>query len=222
MSKPQHRKPPLRGPRPYKGKSLMAAVDDYVVIDIETTGLVPGLSEIIELGAVRVQKGRIVDEFATLVRPRGVVSPFITELTGITNAMVGPAPMIEAALPGYLDFIGKTLVIGHNVHFDVNFIYDQCVAWLERPFPNDFIDTMRMSRRLYKHERGHRLCNLAERFGVADNGMRAHRALADVIKTHHCYEYMKAAALSDARLLKMLRDQKLFPAHAQLQLFESF
>lgn len=222
MSRPQHRKPPLRGPRPCKGKSLLAAVDDYVVIDIETTGLSPEFSEIIELGAIRVQKGRIVAEFATLVQPRGVVSPFITELTGITNAMVGTAPAIQAVLPDYLDFIGKALVIGHNVHFDVNFIYDQCVACLNCPFTNDFIDTMRMSRRLYKHQRGHRLANLAERFGVADNGMRAHRALADVIKTHLCYEYMKAAALSDARLLKMLRDQKLFPAHKQLRLFEAF
>lgn len=219
MSKPQHRKPPPRGPRPYKGKSLLAAVDDYVVIDIETTGLSPLFSEIIELGAVRVRKGGIVAEFATLVRPQVVVSPFITELTGITNAMVGTAPAIQAALPDYLEFIGRELVIGHNVHFDINFIYDQCVARLNCPFPNNFIDTVRMSRRLYKHERGHRLADLACRFGVADNGLRAHRALADVIKTHHCYEYMKTAALNDARLLEMLRDQKLFPVHAQLELF---
>lgn len=205
MPQPRHRKPPLRGPRPYKGKSLLAAVDDYVVIDIETTGLSHDSSEIIELGAVRVQKGRIATEFAMLVRPRGVISPFITQLTGITNAMVESADDINTVLPGYLEFVADALVIGHNVHFDINFIYDQCVKCLNRPFPNDFIDTVRMSRRLYKHVRGHRLCDLAERFGINDNGMRAHRALADVIKTHHCYEYMKAAAMNDARLMKILR-----------------
>lgn len=216
MPKPQQRKPPLRGPRPYKGKSLLAAVDDYVVIDIETTGLSHDSSEIIELGAVRVYKGQIAAEFATLVRPRGVVSSFITQLTGITNAMVGSAPVIGAALPSYLEFVGEALVIGHNVHFDINFIYDQCISCLNRPFTNDFIDTVRMSRRLYKHERGHKLSDLAGRFGISDHGMRDHRALADVIKTHHCYEYMKAAALNDARLMRMLRDQQRFPAHTQL------
>lgn len=218
MTKPQHRIPPPRGSRPLKGRCLMAAVNDYVVIDIETTGISMAVSEIIELGAVRVQNGVITNEYATLVRPRGVISPFITELTGISNAMTATAPVIKDALPGYLEFIGEALVVGHNVHFDVNFIYDNCMAWLNRPFGNDFIDTMRLSRRLYKEiKKGHRLGDLARRFNVPDSGP-AHRALADVITTHYCYERLKAVALNDPVLGKRLKDQKLFPAHKQLEL----
>lgn len=216
MSHPKHRKPPLRGPRPYKGRCFMASVDDYVVIDIETTGLAAGLSEIIELGAVKVKGGVIAEEFATLVKPQGIISDFITQLTGITNGMVQNAPVIKDALPGYLEFIGDALAVGHNVHFDVNFIYDNSVTWLNLPFTNNFIDTMRLSRKLYKEVKGHKLGDLAARFGIPDNGMAAHRALADVIKTHHCYEYMKRAAKSDPLLNKRLKDQKLFPAHKQL------
>ena len=207
---------PARNVRPHKGRSLLAAVDDYVVIDIETTGLAPLFSEIIELGAVRVVNGVVTARFETLVRPAGVISAFITDLTGITNAMVQTAPEITLALPRYLDFIGDGIMIGHNVHFDVNFIYDHCQRWLNRPFPNDFIDTMRLSRRLYQGVKGHRLSNLVRRFGIG--GTVEHRALSDVLKTQQCYEYMKTRALGDAALRRLLCDQKQAAAAKQLLL----
>lgn len=216
MFKLQHRIPPQRGTRPMKGRCLMVAVSDYVVIDIETTGMSAAASEIIELGAVKVQNGEIVEKFAALVKPRAAISPFITELTGINNAMVRTAPAINAVLPNYLNFIGNALVVGHNVHFDVNFIYDNSLSCLNRPFVNDFIDTMRLSRRLYKDVKGHKLRDLAQRFAVPNSG-RAHRALVDVITTYYCYEHMKKAALGDPNLAKRFTGQKLFRAHAQLK-----
>lgn len=176
--------------RNHKGQSLLLCLQDYVVIDIETTGLAPGSSAIIELAALRVKNGRIAGQFQTLVDPEQGISRFITNLTGITNAMTRNAPKIHSALADYLDFVSGDVVIGHNVHFDVNFIYDNAVAHLNTPFCNNFIDTMRISRRLYKHCRGHRLSDLVRRFEIGTAVL--HRALADVGQTQKCYEYMKS------------------------------
>lgn len=175
--------------RSHKGQSLLLSLNDYVVIDIETTGLAPGSSAIIELAALRVKNGQIAGKFQTLVNPEQSISRFITNLTGITNAMTRNAPKIHNALTDYLDFVAGDVVIGHNVHFDVNFIYDNAVAYLNRPFCNNFIDTMRISRKLYKHCRGHKLTDLVRRFEIGTAVM--HRALADVEQTQQCYEYMK-------------------------------
>lgn len=124
-----------------------------------------------------------------LVNPGYEIDDFITELTGITNGMLASAPTIADVLPGFLTFVSDSVVIGHNVNFDINFIYDTCSSVLNKSFSNDFIDTMRLSRRLFPQEHHHRLCDLIERFGIGD--AVEHRALADVEQTHRCYLYMK-------------------------------
>lgn len=173
-----------------KGKSLLEPFDTYVAVDIETTGLDPSWDEIIEIGAIRVINGIAAEEFQSLVRPSSPIAAFITGLTGITNEMLADAPGITAVLPGFLEFIGDQPIIAHNANFDINFIYDACIS-LEPAvnFSNSFVDTMRLSRRLFKDQRHHRLCDLAKRFGVA--GEIEHRALSDIIKTIACYEHMK-------------------------------
>ncbi len=175
--------------RDSKGESLLELVADYMVVDLETTGLDPRWNDIIEIGAIRVKGGAIVDSFASLVNPGYEIDDFITELTGITNKMLSTASDIRVVLPNFLDFVGGNIVIGHNVNFDINFIYDNCVYALNRTFSNDFIDTMRLSRRLFPRNHHHRLCDLIERFNVGSTV--EHRALADVIQTNQCYEYMK-------------------------------
>lgn len=175
--------------RNLKGQSLLALPNNYIVIDLETTGLDPKWNDIIEFGAIRVEENTIVDSFSALVNPGYEIDEFITELTGITNEMLALAPTITKILPGFLDFIGESVVIGHNVNFDINFLYDNCVAGLNRPFQNSFIDTMRMSRRLFPEERHHRLCDLIERMGIGVTVF--HRALSDVEQTNRCYLYMK-------------------------------
>lgn len=176
--------------REYKGQHLTVLPDSYVVIDLETTGLDPQWNDIIELGAIRVEKGNVVDKFSSLVNPGYIIDSFITDLTGITNEMVASAPSIKDALPKYLDFVNESIVIGHNVNFDINFLYDNCMNSLKRPFSNDYIDTMRMSRKLFPQERHHRLHDLLTRFGVKQNV--EHRALADIEQTNYCYLYMKS------------------------------
>ncbi len=181
--------------RAAKGKSILALPSNYTVIDLETTGLDPEWNDIIEFGAVRVEEGTAIDSFSALVNPGYEIDEFITDLTGITNDMLSSAPSIECVLPDFLKFVGDSIVIGHNVNFDINFIYDNCVSLSCVPFQNDYIDTMRLSRRLFPQERHHRLCDLTARFCIGD-GIK-HRASADVEYTNQCYLYMKQHILNN-------------------------
>ena len=171
-----------------KGRSLMKLLTDYVVIDIETTGLTPSKDEIIELGAVRVRNGDITDTFSELIRPERPISDFITGLTGISNAMVADALPIGELLPRFLDFVGSDTVIGHNVCFDIGFLHDKAIRYSGRGFSNDHIDTLRLSRKLFPCEKHHKLSDLEQRFGLHNDS--AHRALSDVLLTNDCYKYM--------------------------------
>ncbi|MDO4565438.1 MAG: 3'-5' exonuclease [Clostridia bacterium] len=179
-------------PRLHKGKSLLCFPQDYVVIDIETTGLSSCRNEIIELGALRVRDGEIRDSFSSLVKPLRRVDGFITALTGITNEMLTDAPKLREILPDFMGFVGGDIVVGHNVNFDINFIYDACAGLFLPPFSNDYVDTMRLSRLLFKSERRHRLSDLAERLGLDYEG--AHRALADVLITQECLTQLRRYA----------------------------
>lgn len=174
-----------------KGQSLIAFIDDYVAVDLETTGLDPRFDAIIEIAAVKVAGGKPVDSFATLVKPPFEVDEFITELTGITNDMLAHAPAIEAVLPSFFEFVGDGVVVGHNVNFDINFLYDEAQrrGWC---FQNNFVDTMRLSRRLFKDFESHKLATLVKNFGISVHP--EHRALADAEASLGCYEYMKQYA----------------------------
>ncbi|MBQ6196663.1 MAG: 3'-5' exonuclease [Lachnospiraceae bacterium] len=175
--------------RPQKGLSLLELPCDYVLLDLETTGLDPKNDCIIEIGAVRVACHETVDRFSSLVRPPVPISSFITALTGISNSMVQDAAPIEVVLPAFMDFVGSSVVIGHNVNFDINFLYENCLRLFGHGFPNDFVDTLRLSRKLYPQERHHRLCDMEARFHLHNE--QAHRALSDVILTKECYDAMR-------------------------------
>jgi len=175
-----------------KGNSLIEFINDYTVIDIETTGLSASKCCIIEVAAVRVRGGNIAETFQSLINPGYEIRGFITELTGITTEMLESAPYIDEVLPRYIEFINTDIIVGHNVNFDIGFICDKCKKWLSMPFMNDYIDTMQISRRLFREHRHHRLSDLIERFCVAETV--EHRALSDALKTNDCYVYMKEYA----------------------------
>jgi len=179
------------------GRCRMEFLSDYVALDLETTGLNPYRDGIIELGAVRVCGGELADAFSQLVNPGFPVSGFITGLTGISNRMLADAPMLEEVLPAFMRFVGGSVVLGHNVRFDIGFLNAACRRLLGTGFANDYVDTMRLSRRLFPEYRHHRLCDLAERFGVESD--TSHRALADVLQTHGCYEYMRRWACENGK-----------------------
>ncbi len=178
--------------RDHKGKSILEFPESYTVIDIETTGLDPMFDSIIELGAIKFENGNQISQFQSLVNPGYEIDDFIIELTGITNDMLSEAPTIQEALPNFLSFVGNSILVGHNVNFDINFIYDNA-EYLALPiFKNDFVDTMRISRRLYKDLENHKLSTLSNflRVEVED----AHRAMSDCIRTQLCFEKMRKYA----------------------------
>lgn len=191
-----------------KGKSLLELADCYTVVDLETTGLDPKVDEIIEIGAVKVVDNEISDSFQSLVKPNCEISDFITSLTGIDNEMVADAPCLKDILGKLLVFIGDDIVVGHNVNFDVNFIIAGSLKCFKRGFSNNFIDTMRISRKLYPQEKHHRLCDLEERFCLHNEN--AHRALSDVMLTKKCYDHMKNYVDSSGlSLLELMHQNKI-------------
>lgn len=168
--------------RDSKGRSLIAFPADYCIVDLETTGLSPGLDEIIEIGAIRYSNGQEAGRFQSLVRPDpdengDFVNSFIAELTGITNEMLVGAPSIGEALPAFADFLGGLPIVGYNVSFDVNFLYDNFVEVLGFPLRNDYIDVLRMARKLYPDMPHHRLGDMVDRFQL--DHRHAHRAIGD-------------------------------------------
>ena len=175
--------------RTQKGKSLLQFPEEYVVIDIETTGLSPQWDEIIEVAALKLLNGEIVDKYQTLLKPSFPVDPFISELTGITNKMLETAPIFDDIYQDLQHFIGDNILVGHNVNFDINFLYDEFES-RNIILSNNFIDTMRISRRLFKDERHHRLSDLIQRHNIIiDKDL--HRAEVDINATNKAFEIFK-------------------------------
>ena len=125
-----------------KGQSLDGT---YVVFDLETTGFSPIRDKIIEIGAVKVENGKITDKFSTFVNP-GVPIPFeITRLTSITDQMVMDSPGIETVLPQFLEFVGDAVLVAHNASFDVGFI-EQNMRYQNLMPDFTSVDTVAMAR----------------------------------------------------------------------------
>lgn len=190
--------------RAHKGKSLVLFPEDYTVVDIETTGFDPMFDEIIEVAGIKYRGRNEVGRFQSLVKPDDGIPDYITALTGITNEMVADAPGIEDVLPRFLEFIGEDIVVGHNVHFDVNFIYDYAEDFELKPFSNDLVDTLRLSRRLYPELQSHKLSALAAHFGVEPDG--EHRALADCVTTQKCLSAMEIYAAQNGGIPESAED----------------
>ncbi|MBC8006770.1 MAG: ethanolamine utilization protein [Prolixibacteraceae bacterium] len=147
-----------------------------IFLDLETTGATAHSDRITEIGLVEVDKGRYIGEWSSLVNPERPIPPLIGSLTGITDAMVANAPTFaELACDLYQRLAGKTLV-AHNARFDFGFLQNE-FRRVGLKFAPDVLCTVRLSRRLYPHERRHNLDSLIQRYGLACENR--HRALAD-------------------------------------------
>lgn len=181
---------PRSDKRPQKGTSLLAFPNNYVVLDIETTGLDPDCDDIIEISALKCVADESIDTFSTLIKAPFGVSDFIADFTGITNEMLEAAPVISDIFLQFLEFLGDNIIIGHNVNFDVNFLYDTSLKICGHPLQNDFVDTMRLSRRMFPDEAHNRLSDLILRFGIGTDV--SHRAESDARQTHAVYLHLKS------------------------------
>lgn len=156
-----------------KGQSLH---DTCVVFDIETTGFGPVNDQIIEIGAVKVQDGKIVDKYSTFVNPDIPIPYHITQLTSITDEMVMDSPMIDVILPEFLEFCKGAILVAHNASFDVGFITKKAeFLGIETDFT--VIDTVGMARLLLPHLSRFKLNIISKELGI--NLESHHRAVDD-------------------------------------------
>lgn len=172
----------------HKGISLLSLPDNYIVLDLETTGYNPRFDEIIEVACIRYSGSEKIDTFHSYVQPTPYgddsihyVDDFITKLTGITDDMLVTAPKFKDIANELYDYLGDSVIVGHNVNFDINFLYDNFLKCLGCEFKNDYLDTMRLSRIALPDLPHHRLKDLKEYFSI--DGVQ-HRALNDCQITH--------------------------------------
>ena len=162
------------------GYSEYSFDDEFVVFDIETTGLSNVNDKIIEIGAVKIRNNKIVDRFETFINPQIPIPAFITKLTSINDNMVKDAPTIDKIIPEFMDFIQDAVLVAHNANFDVNFIKSKANQ-LNINVKNAVIDTLELSRHLYKNLKNYKLDTVAEYLEVSLKNH--HRAVDDAQAT---------------------------------------
>ena len=158
------------------GQNLPGFDDEMVVFDLETTGLSAKRDRIIEIGAVRIKGGEVLDSFDMFVNPGMPIPQKITELTSITDEMVADAPDISVVLPQFLAYAGGRMLIAHNANFDVGFVR-AAAEELGIPFTPTYLDTFALSRYVNPELSKHKLDIIAEHYGLGD--FHHHRASDD-------------------------------------------
>ena len=136
---------------------------------------------------MKVQDGKVIEEFESFVNPEKPIPYHITKITGITDDMVRDAGTIKDVMPKFLEFIGDCILVAHNADFDLGFIRHNCKE-LGLEFNNKHIDTLALARREFPHLKNHKLGTVAESLKINITG--AHRALDDVRTLVQIYEYM--------------------------------
>lgn len=180
------------------GKRLTAYISDYVIFDLETTGISSAADEVIEISAVKVKGGRVVEEFSTLVNPGRPIPFAASQVNGITDDMVKNSPCFEQAFAAFLEFVGNEVLVGHNIHnFDMKFLYRDAGRFWNQTLTNDYVDTLQMARVCLPQLRHHKLTDLAKYYGICSEG--AHRALCDCRMNQKVFELLgKESAKSKA------------------------
>ena len=130
-----------------QGKQQLESVPDYVVFDVETTGISCQYDDVVELSALKVKDGKVVEEFSTLVKAMRPISYGASMVNGITDDMLIDAPAFDTVLTDFIEFIEDLPLVGHNIStFDLKFIYRDCEKYFDKIPDNDYIDTLTLSR----------------------------------------------------------------------------
>ncbi len=170
---------------------------DFVVFDLETTGFSALVDKVIEIGAVKIRNGEIVDRFSTFVNPKVPISFRIENLTGISDQMVMGSKTIEEILPEFLEFCEGCVMVAHNAEFDMSFIINNAERQgLE--FSPSYIDTVLLSQFLIPALHNYKLDTLTKHLNVVLESH--HRAVDDAEATAHIF----------LKLIKMLADRDIF------------
>lgn len=169
-----------------QGKNI-GIVRDYIVIDLEMTGLRAKTDAILEVGAVRVRGGETVDTLSFFVNSGQDITPEVTALTGITREMAETGITPEEALERVVDFAGEDIWVGHNVIFDYSFL-KQLAVNLRIPFEKQAVDTLKLARALMKEPERKDLESLCTYLGIERK--QKHRALEDALATYELYQWL--------------------------------
>lgn len=172
-----------------RGTQKTKYTPDYVVFDLETTGISRVYDEVVEISAVKVRGGKVVDEFSTLVNPGRHIPSGASQVNGITDQMVAYAPRFVKVLQEFLDFAEGYPLVGHNIaSFDMKFICRDAEKYYGSVPVNDYIDTLPLARKHLPNLSHHKLTDLASYYGLTTDG--AHRALNDCRMNQQVYECM--------------------------------
>ncbi|MCL6590811.1 MAG: PolC-type DNA polymerase III [Firmicutes bacterium] len=149
----------------------------YVAFDLETTGFNPQKEDLIELGAVKIRNGEVIEEFKSMVRPGKEIPAEIQKLTGITPEMLHDAPPPEEVLARFMDFAGQSVLVAHNARFDVNFLLAKYQQFYKTKLEPVFVDTLGLARSVWPDFKNYRLNVLAKELGITL--AQHHRAVDD-------------------------------------------
>lgn len=158
---------------------------DYIVFDFETTGLSPEKNNILEIGAVKVSNGKIIDKFDTLVNPNAFIPPYLEQKINITNEMVADKPYIEDIFNDFVTFLEDYVLIAHNARFDMSFLLINAEN-LGYEINNKVLDTLKLSRQAFPEFKSHSLGNLCNYLDI--DLTSAHRAYYDALATNELYK----------------------------------
>ncbi|WP_064581285.1 PolC-type DNA polymerase III [Streptobacillus moniliformis] len=184
-----------------KAKDVFIEEEEFVVFDIETTGFSPINDKIIEIGAVKLKNGKVLDRFSEFVNPQTIIPKKIVELTGINDNMVKDSDIIDKVMPRFLEFVKGTTLVAHNAKFDVGFISKKCEDLnLETDF--SYIDTLEWSKILVDDVKRFNLDTLTKRFNIKLENH--HRAVDDANATAELFK--KLLSLVSANGVEKLTD----------------
>lgn len=174
----------------YEGREL----DDFVVFDLETTGLSAKNDKITEIGAVKIINGKVVDKFSQLINPQIPIPALITKLTGITDEMVKDQPTIENVIMDFKSFIGESILVAHNASFDMGFIREN-MKTSGIHITNPVLDTLELSRAVYPGLKSHKLNLVAKHLKV------------ELLNHHRAVDDSEATAMILLKTLEILNDK---------------
>jgi len=178
----------------------------YVIVDIETTGLNPETEEIIEIGAFKTQGIVAKDVFNTLIKPKKNIPLEAEKIHGISNEMVADKQYIEVVLPSFIDFVGNSVLVAHNADFDIGFIRHHLNQALGRTMDNDSLCTVKLARLIFPNLSNHKLPTVANHLNIDIHSH--HRALSDAEATYHIWakfiELLKEKNINTLKEIKSL------------------
>lgn len=175
----------------------MHGIQNFICIDLETTGLNPKRDRIIEIGAVKVRNGQIVETFQQLIDPRQQLEERVEILTGISSKELEGNPTIQEVLPMLKEFLGEDVLLGHRVLFDYSFL-KRTFTNEKIPFERKGIDTLKLARQFVTDCESKKLESLCKHYGIKH---QAHRALGDAAATVELYQKLAESFYNEEAFL---------------------